>query len=294
MFKNKGFTLINLMASIAIIGIFATIALPIYNQYIERSKVAKEIPSIGNYKQSIASCFMKKDNLEECDEGTSGIPEGITGVDNIISLNVENGEIILVIDAQNHIVDKDSIKIHFKPSETLEPKSPAFDWFVYCNDYTPENDALYKECSGLITNNSGNEDSNNENNNPDMPDLDNDGIPDEVDIDKDGDGVNNIDDEFPEDPLYSKYVRKITYKVRSHEKQPTPELACQEHLNYLLYEDPYNIVFNQIDDIYKSTGDQEPPESGYSSKWGVCVIGSSWHFKTSPSGIFWSYDTVKE
>jgi len=60
MTKQKGFTLIELMIVVAIIGILAAVAIPAYNDYIKKSKVAEASQLFSGAKTELGTYYADK------------------------------------------------------------------------------------------------------------------------------------------------------------------------------------------------------------------------------------------
>ncbi|WP_019602708.1 pilin [Teredinibacter turnerae] len=64
---QQGFTLIELMIVVAIIGILAAVALPAYQDYTVRAKMAEVIGFGAQMKTSISECVASEGSLANCD-----------------------------------------------------------------------------------------------------------------------------------------------------------------------------------------------------------------------------------
>lgn len=89
----SGFSLIELMIVVTIMGILSAIALPSYHGYVRRARFAEIIAATASYKIAVALALQQDIPMADLKNGAHGIPLSPTPTTNLTSVTVENGVI---------------------------------------------------------------------------------------------------------------------------------------------------------------------------------------------------------
>jgi type IV pilus assembly protein PilA len=98
----RGFTLIELMIVIAIIGIMATMAMPSYQDRVIRAQVAEGLALADFVKQAVAAHYTKTQAMPK-DNQAAGLPPADHIVGNYVSaISVQSGVIVITFGNQSN------------------------------------------------------------------------------------------------------------------------------------------------------------------------------------------------
>ena len=76
----RGFTIIELMIGIAIIGILAMVALPAYQNYVKRAEFAEIIEDFDRLKVAMELCWELEGNLQNCGEKNPEVAAAVSAM----------------------------------------------------------------------------------------------------------------------------------------------------------------------------------------------------------------------
>ena len=127
---QKGFTLIELMIVVAIIGILAAIAIPAYQDYTIRSQVTEGLNLASAVKAGVAETYAQTGEWPADMDGAGGDSANLPSGKYVESVDVTNGTIVITFGNDANDVINGSIL-------TMQPRISANNDVVWlCGEYT--------------------------------------------------------------------------------------------------------------------------------------------------------------
>ncbi|MDH3589110.1 MAG: pilin [Gammaproteobacteria bacterium] len=146
--KQQGFTLIELMIVVAIIGILAAIAIPAYQDYTQRAQIGEAFTVVSGAKTAIAEFAQTNGDYPDGTAITNlslNIDDGKAGkYAKKLDVTADSGVIVVTMKGAGDVGVKIADKtVTFTPPSNLEEVTGAFNWTCSSN---AEQKFLPKSC----------------------------------------------------------------------------------------------------------------------------------------------------
>lgn len=95
--SQAGFTIIELLVVVAIIGILAAIAVPTYISYTKKAYFAEVVQATGPYKLAVETCYQAQGGggtVSGCGNGSNGVPAAPAATGVVASVTTTSAGVI--------------------------------------------------------------------------------------------------------------------------------------------------------------------------------------------------------